>query len=73
MKAYDRCGCWGCGEDVDVKRWERGIRVCHACGDAEAERQRKSWCVAPMHKSNYMLVTREEDLVGLNNKGGIVK
>jgi hypothetical protein len=29
--------------------------------------------VAPMHKSNYMLITNTDDLVGLNNKGGLVK
>jgi len=26
-----------------------------------------------MHKSNYMLITDRADLVGLNNKGGLVK
>ena len=67
------CKCWGCGEQVNEKRWAHGIRLCMSCGEAEADRQRKLWCVAPLHKSNYMLVTREEDLVGLNNKGGIVK
>lgn len=29
--------------------------------------------VAPMHKSNYMLITQRSDLQGLNNKGGLVK
>ena len=67
------CKCWGCGVDVDSRRWERGIRTCMSCGDAEADRQRKLWTVAPMHKSNYVLITNEDDLVGLNNKGGLVK
>jgi hypothetical protein len=26
-----------------------------------------------MHKSNYMLITNRADLIGLNNKGGLVK
>jgi len=26
-----------------------------------------------MHKSNYMLVTNQADLIGVNQKGGIVK
>jgi hypothetical protein len=25
-----------------------------------------------MHKSNYMLITSRADLIGINNKGGIV-
>jgi hypothetical protein len=65
--------CWGCGEDIDNRRWDRGYRTCLECGEKEAQEKRKSWCVAPMHKSNYVLVTDREDLKGLNNKGGIVK
>jgi len=26
-----------------------------------------------MHKSNYMLITNRDDLLGINNKGGLVK
>ena len=40
------------------------------CGDKLAIDARKSWTVAPMHKSNYMLFTNKEDLKGINNKGG---
>jgi hypothetical protein len=29
--------------------------------------------VAPMHKSNNILITNRADLIGLNNKGGLVK
>lgn len=65
--------CWGCGEAVEPKRWERGHRVCMSCGESQATADRKNWCVAPMHKSNYMLITNPDDLTGLNNKGGIVK
>jgi len=43
------------------------------CGEEAATRARKSWCVAPMHKSNYMLITDRDLLTGVNNKGGLVK
>jgi hypothetical protein len=43
------------------------------CGDSAARDERKSWTVAPMHKSNYMLFTNPADLIGINNKGGLVK
>jgi hypothetical protein len=36
-----------------------------------AKEVRKSWTVAPMHKSNYMLITDTNDLKGINNKGGL--
>jgi hypothetical protein len=64
--------CW-CGDDVASGRWALGIRCCLTCGETQAVKARASWCVAPMHKSNYMLITNRQDLAGLNNKGGIVK
>ena len=64
--------CW-CGDDVASGRWALGIRCCLTCGETQAVIARASWCVAPMHKSNYMLITNRQDLAGLNNKGGIVK
>jgi hypothetical protein len=64
--------CW-CGDDVASGRWALGIRCCLTCGETQAIKDRASWCVAPMHKSNYMLITNRQDLAGLNNKGGIVK
>ena len=64
--------CW-CGDDVASGRWALGIRCCLTCGETQAIKARASWCVAPMHKSNYMLITNRQDLAGLNNKGGIVK
>jgi len=41
------------------------------CGDDLASRIVRT--IAPMHKSNYMMITNMEDLKGLNNKGGLVK
>ena len=65
--------CKLCGEDIEPKRYALGYRVCLWCGEDEAKAERASWCIAPMHKGNYMLITDKDDLVGLNNKGGIVK
>jgi hypothetical protein len=39
------------------------------CGDIVARQVKRT--VAPMHKSNYMLIVDPEDLKGLNNKGGL--
>lgn len=64
--------CW-CGDDVESARWALGYTVCLHCGEEQARVERASWCVAPMHKSNYMLITDRRDLHGLNNKGGLVK
>ena len=63
--------CWHCGEDVAGERWALGYRLCLSCGE-EVAREVKH-CVVPMHKSNYVLATSVEFLVGVNNKGGIVK
>lgn len=58
-------------EQVTPERAALGYTVCLTCGEAEA-RKRKH-CIVPMHKSNYMVVTTREDLVGINNKGGQLK
>jgi hypothetical protein len=55
-----------------LKKQERQI-ICLFCGEEQARQDRKLWCIAPMHKSNYMLFTNREDLAGINQKGGIVK
>jgi ribosomal protein L37AE/L43A len=62
--------CIKCGDDVEDRRASLGIKLCLTCGDAAAKVARKSWTIAPMHKSNYVLVTNRNDLIGLNNKGG---
>lgn len=61
----------GCGEEIDIRRYRLGYRVCLACGDKEAKARK--FCVANLHKSNYILITDKSDLIGLNNKGGLVK
>lgn len=65
--------CLFCGEYLSAGRWELGYRTCLQCGEEQARQERQSWCVAPMHKSNYMLFTDSTDLKGINNKGGLVK
>lgn len=62
-----------CGEEVDPRRYVLGYRTCLACGEQAAKTERAGWCIAPMHKSNYVLVTDHADLKGFNNKGGLVK
>lgn len=45
--------------------------LCMSCGEAAAKKVKHT--IAPMHKSNYVVITNRTDLVGLNNKGGLVK
>ncbi len=63
--------CKLCGEPYELGRMKLGYAVCLDCGD-EVAKERK-FTVAPMHKSNYVAVFNRSDLVGLNNKGGLVK
>lgn len=66
--------CTACHwEKVPYMRWRAGYYTCKPCGEEQAKTERMSWCVAPMHKSNYMLITDKDLLTGLNNKGGLVK
>ena len=62
-----------CQAEIQPARYALGYMTCLACGDRQAVRDRKLWCVAPMHKSNYMLITDKTDLQGINNKGGLIK
>jgi ribosomal protein L37AE/L43A len=63
--------CIKCFSHVLNARWALGYNTCLQCGD-EIARQHKH-TIAPMHKSNYMVITNQADLKGLNNKGGLVK
>jgi hypothetical protein len=45
--------------------------LCLDCGEVAAKKVKHT--IAPMHKSNYVVITNRTDLVGLNNKGGLVK
>jgi ribosomal protein L37AE/L43A len=60
--------CTVCGTSYPDERKSIGYDTCTSCGEVQA-RKRKH-CIAPMHKSNYMVITNLVDLKGLNNKGG---
>ena len=60
--------CAECGAMVADARWALGYRECLKCGEYRA-RQRVH-TIAPLHKSNYMVITNRAELLGLNNKGG---
>jgi len=61
--------CSRCGETYAPKRANAGYQLCLPCGEDDARSRR--FTIAPMHKSNYMLITDRNDLRGLNNKGGL--
>lgn len=75
MSAEDRVYlCTACHwEKVPFMRWRAGYFTCLPCGEEQAKAERASWCVVPLHKSNYIKVNLKSDLKGINNKGGLVK
>lgn len=60
-----------CGNKVPRRRADLGYKTCLSCGDEVAKSRR--FCIVPLHKSNYVAVFNRSDLLGINNKGGIVK
>ncbi len=63
--------CKLCGEEYDLARLDIGYAVCLSCGDEIA--QERKFTIVPMHKSNYVAIFDRSDLLGINNKGGLVK
>jgi hypothetical protein len=63
--------CIHCDDDIDPRRAALGYRLCLFCGEEAAREERRGWTIAPMHKSNYVLLTDRNDLKGINNKGGL--
>lgn len=63
--------CIFCGEYLSAGRWSLGYKTCLQCGEAQARQERHT--IVPMHKSNYIPVFNRQDLMGINNKGGLVK
>jgi hypothetical protein len=68
--------CIDCGEEYLASRFfalkEDGLRRvrCLDCADLLPPPIRT---VANLHKSNSILITNRADLIGINNKGGLVK
>jgi len=65
--------CKLCGETYELQRLRIGYAVCLDCGDEIAEAKARKFTVVPMHKSNYVAIFDRSDLLGINNKGGLVK
>lgn len=57
--------CTECGEYVAILRWRLGYKTCLVCGEKAAKEVRHT--VAPMPKSNYILITDLSLLKGLNS------
>jgi len=55
-----------CGNEVDVRRIKLGYSTCLSCGDKEAKQRR--FTIAPLNKSNYMMITDLDTLKQLNPK-----
>lgn len=60
------CLCSRCTNPIPKRRYDLGYRLCLSCGDAQARKIVRT--IVPLHKSNYVLVTRREDLKGINSK-----
>jgi len=60
-----------CGNDIPLARFKLGYTQCLCCGEKTA--LKRKFTVAPMPKSNYILITDLSLLKGLNNshKGGV--
>lgn len=63
--------CVKCGDHVLDARYKLGYTTCLKCGEVDARKTKHT--IAPMHKSNYVVITNRQDLQGLNNKGGNVR
>ena len=57
-----------CGNEVHEKRVQAGYFYCMECGERKAKEARMGWCIAPLNKSNYILITDPEHLKMLNPK-----
>ena len=63
--------CVYCANQYPVGRYQLGYVTCLDCGSKDANAVKHT--VVPLHKSNYIVVTNRDDLVGINVKGGVVK
>jgi len=58
--------CLRCTNSIQKKRYDLGIRLCLTCGERESKRITRT--IVPMHKGNYIPLSKREDLKGINAK-----
>lgn len=58
--------CTKCDATYPDRRAALGYRTCLSCGETQARAVKR--CVAPLNKSNYVLISNVQDLKGLNPK-----
>lgn len=63
--------CVACGDTYSAARRLAGYQLCLPCGEDRARNVRHT--IVPMHKSNYLLITDRDDLLGINSKGGLYR
>jgi NAD-dependent SIR2 family protein deacetylase len=76
MTETETLNCVECGDEYPLGRW-------YANATNKLHRERCEYCanllpppvrtVAHLHKSNAILITDRRDLIGINQKGGLVK
>ena len=72
----DTLNCIECGDEYLVSRWRA---LAHSpthrvrCPDCADRLPPPIRTVANLHKSNGILITDRRDLIGINQKGGLVK
>lgn len=59
------------GRIMFLKSNGAGFFTCLPCGEEAAKKVR--FCIVPMHKSNYVVISDRRDLMGINNKGGFYR
>lgn len=64
--------CKQCDEPVDPRRWalKHTKKLCMPCGEESSRKVTRT--IVSLHKSNYFPVFNLQDLIGINNKGGLV-
>jgi len=68
MTAKFNALCRNCGDSIPQGRWKLGYKFCLDCGDSIAKKINSTRTVAPINKSNYMLITDPSLLKQLNPK-----
>jgi ribosomal protein L37AE/L43A len=56
--------CIECHAEYDARRKALGYKTCLDCGEATARAVK--FCIAPVTKSNYVVISDKRDLKGLN-------